>query len=248
MAGEVQAEAPRRWLRAFLGLFFRLLYEECSWAYDAVAWAVSAGRWWAWGRTVMQHLRGPRVLELGHGPGHLLVTMARCGLRPVGLDPSPQMGRLARRRLRRAALGLPLVRARAQALPFRDGCFDSVVATFPSEYILDPATWREAARVVRSGGTDQVAGRVVVAAGVQLDRHHPLWRPLAWLYRVTGESPEACTAAWAPTAEKVAHWLQVRMQAEHVGRTQVVLLVGEKVCTPTQAGQGGQNRNSARRV
>ena len=133
-----------------LQLFFRLLYNELAWTYDLVAWCVSLGQWRTWGRTAIPYLRGERVLELAHGPGHLLAAMAGVGLEPVGLDLSAHMGRLAQRKLTRRGVAVPLVRARAQVLPFRDGCFDSAVATFPTEFILDLATLQEAARVLRS--------------------------------------------------------------------------------------------------
>lgn len=167
---------------SFVRLFFRLLYNELAWTYDLVAWAVSLGQWNAWGRASIPHLRGERVLELAHGPGHLLATLAGCGLSPVGLDLSPAMGRLARRRLRKRGLNTPLVRARAQALPFRTGCFESAVATFPTEFIIDPATLREAARVLGDGGC------LVVAAWVRLGKQDPVSRFIAWLYQVTGQA------------------------------------------------------------
>jgi len=166
---------------AFLRLFFRLLYNEFAWAYDLVAWVVSLGQWQAWGRTAIGHLRGKRVLELAHGPGHLLAAMAKQSLTPVGLDLSPYMGRLAKRRLWKERLAVPLVRARAQKLPFCDGCFDSSVATFPTEFMLDPAALREAARVMRS------RGRLVVVAWAGLGGRDLLSRFIGWLYRVTGQ-------------------------------------------------------------
>lgn len=209
----------RRLWWTFLRLFFRLLYNEFAWAYDLVAWMVSLGQWKAWGRTVIGHLRGERVLELAHGPGHLLVTMMERGLDPVGLDLSPTMGRLAKRRLRKEGLTVPLVRARAQALPFRDRCFDSAVAAFPTEFILDPATLRETARVL---GTD---GRLIVTAWVRLSERDLLSRFVKWLYRVTGQGEplpgvgEAVLvkAGFAPHAV----W-------ERVGYSQVMLVVAEK--------------------
>ncbi|MER3469549.1 MAG: class I SAM-dependent methyltransferase, partial [Thermoflexus sp.] len=88
-------------------------------------------------------LEGPRVLEIGHGPGHLLRAMARAGWHPVGLDRSAAMGRRARRR---AGPSVPLVRGEAQRLPFRDRGFDTVVATFPAPFILEADTWAEVAR------------------------------------------------------------------------------------------------------
>jgi ubiquinone/menaquinone biosynthesis C-methylase UbiE len=166
----------------FVGLFFRLLYNEFAWTYDLVAWAVSLGQWQAWGRTAIPHLRGKRVLELAHGPGHLLVAMAGRGLAPVGLDLSSHMGHLARRRLTKdGTLTVPVVRARTQALPFRDGCFDSTVATFPAEFIMALDTLREAARVLAPGG------RWVIVPGAVLSGRDPLSRFIWWLYRITGQ-------------------------------------------------------------
>jgi len=202
-------------LRSFLRTFFRLLYHELAWTYDLVAWLVSLGQWKAWGRAAIPHLHGQRVLELAHGPGHLLVAMNRAGLSPVGLDLSPQMGRLAQARLRRecptmnrradkampAKAGAParqawgltsqpgvetpgLVRARAQAMPFRSGAFDSVVSTFPTEFIVDPATLNEIARVLKQ------EGRAIVVPGVMFKRSLPA-RALEWLYTLTGQQEPA---------------------------------------------------------
>jgi ubiquinone/menaquinone biosynthesis C-methylase UbiE len=219
--------AMQRLWWAFLRFFFRLLYNEFAWAYDLVAWAVSLGQWTAWGRTVIPHLRGERVLELAHGPGHLLAAMAERGLVPVGLDLSPHMGRLARRRLRRAERPVPLVRARAQALPFRDGCMDSAVATFPTEFIVDAATLREVARVLRGPepAAGRPGGRLVVAAWSHLGGYGPLSRFIGWLYRVTGqgEPPPGLGEAAAAKADFVSHaaW-------ERVGRSEVLLFVADK--------------------
>jgi len=212
---------------AFLRLFFRLLYNQLAWTYDLVAGMVSLGQWNAWGRTAISHLRGQRVLELAHGPGHLLVAMSRRDLAPVGLDPSPHMARLACRRLRKAGLAVPLVRARAQALPFRDGCFDSAVSTFPTEFIIAPATLREAARVLRrptpTGG--QPGGKLVVVAWARLSGRDPLSRLIGWLYRVTGQGEPlpkagemlAVEAGFAP-----------RTVWEQVERSEVMLVVAER--------------------
>jgi ubiquinone/menaquinone biosynthesis C-methylase UbiE len=209
----------RRLWWAFVRLFFRLLYNEFAWTYDLVAWVVSLGQWRAWGRTAIPHLRGNRVLELAHGPGHLLVVMAGQGLAPVGLDLSPYMGRLARRRLGKGGLDVPQVRARAQALPFCDGCFDSAVATFPTEFILAPATLQEVARVL---GTD---GRLVIGAWARLSGRSIPARFIRWLYRITGQDEPLpgtgemvlAKAGFAPRAV----W-------EQVGRSEMLLVVAEK--------------------
>lgn len=190
-----------------LRLFFRLLYGPFAWTYDAVAWAVSRGKWRAWGATALSLIPGGPVLELAHGPGHLLLRMACQEFRPVGLDLSPQMGALARRRLARAGLPPRLVRARAQRLPFPDGAFRAIVATFPTEFILDPATAREAARVLAPGGMV-----VVVPVAIPGGRD-----PLAWalrlLYRITGQDrfpPEDPFSSWRDAGFSIhTEWRQV---------------------------------------
>jgi ubiquinone/menaquinone biosynthesis C-methylase UbiE len=216
----------RRLWRAFLRLFFRLLYNQLAWTYDWVAWAVSLGQWNAWGRAAIPYLRGERVLELAHGPGHLLEAMGGRGLLPVGIDLSPHMSRLARRRLGRAGLAAPLVRARAQALPFRDGCFDSAVATFPTEFIVNPATLRETARVLRRVEpiTGRPGGRLVVVAWARLSGRDPLSRFIGWLYRVTGQGEPLPGHGEAVVVEA---GFAPRTVWDRVGRSEVMLVVAD---------------------
>jgi len=223
---------------AFLRLFFRLLYNQLAWTYDLVAAVVSLGQWNAWGRTAISYLRGQRVLELAYGPGHLLMAMSRRGLAPVGLDPSPHMGRLARRRLRKAGLAVPLVRARAQALPFRDECFDSAVSTFPTEFIIAPATLREAARVLRRPRLTegQPGGRLVVVAWARLSGRDPLSRLIGWLYRVTGQGEPLPKAGEVLAVEAGFTPRTVWQQAK---RSEVMLVVAERA--------GGKNKVARQR-
>lgn len=144
----ITTQVPRMLLR----WSFRLLYNQLAWAYDAVAWGVSLGQWKAWGRTIFPYLRGPRVLDLAHGPGHLLTAMRAAGYQSVGYDLSPSMGRLARRNMAHRGVAIPLALGLAQELPFPTGTFNSVVSTFPAEFILHPVTWREVARVLAPDG------------------------------------------------------------------------------------------------
>jgi ubiquinone/menaquinone biosynthesis C-methylase UbiE len=196
---------------------FRLLYHEFAWSYDLVAWLVSCGQWQNWGRAALPYLVGEHVLELGHGPGHLLVTLAQEGFQPVGLDLSPQMGRLARRRLRRSRLALTLVRGRAQRLPFAACTFDSIVATFPTPYIVEPATLAQVVRTLRPHG------RLVVVTSAQLKGSHPFVRFIEWLYVITGQR-EVLDGWEAPFT---GAGLALRQVSAEIGRSQVWLLIAE---------------------
>jgi len=161
---------------------FRLLYNELSRLYDPVSWAVSLGQWRRWQQTALAYMpAGGSVLEVGFGPGHLLVDLATAGYRPVGLDLSPYMLRLAQRRLWRRGAAANLVRGRANALPFGACAFDAVVLTFPTPFVYDPAWIRHLERVLKPG-----ARLIVVETGFFTQRNLPT-RLLEWLYRVTGQ-------------------------------------------------------------
>ncbi len=163
--------------------FFYLLYHQFAWTYDLVAAVVSLGRWKDWVRGVLPYVEGPRVLELGHGPGHLQIALTGKGFQAYGLDESRFMSRQAARRLDRHSLPLRLTRGLAQGLPFPGGTFATVVSTFPSEYIFDEKTLTEIHRVLRPGGSLVILPLAWITGG------RPLEKLAAWLFRVTGQAP-----------------------------------------------------------
>jgi SAM-dependent methyltransferase len=187
--------------------------------FDFVSGHVSGGRWRLWGRTSISYVQGRRVLELGHGPGHLLIELKKAGYRPTGIDLSPGMGRLASRRLRLAGLNVPLVRCRAQVLPFHANSFDAVVATFPTDAALEQDTLREVARVIPQGG------RLALVVGAQREGSQPDPRFIEWLKGVIGpeEKGRDRTASVFSGAG-----LRPRIECRSVEGSPVILVVAEK--------------------
>ncbi len=180
----VSLSFPKRILFLILRLFFKLLYHQFAWIYDGVASLVSLGAWQIWVTSVLPYVGGPRVLEIGFGPGHLQVTLNQKGIITYGLDESCQMARIAHKRL--SGMGYPskLVRGDAQLLPFADHCFDQVVMTFPAEYILNPSTLAEIHRILLDGGM------VIMLPLAWITGRKPLQRLAAWVNHITGEAPE----------------------------------------------------------
>jgi ubiquinone/menaquinone biosynthesis C-methylase UbiE len=164
-------------------LFFHQLYHSFSWAYDLVAATVSAGRWKDWVIETAKLVIGPRVLELGFGPGHLQKHLTACGMAIYGLDESRQMVCRASKTLARQGLPAHLARGMAQNLPFPNLFFDCVTATFPSQYIFDPVTLEEVYRVLKPGG------QLVVLMASWITGRSMRERWLALLFRITGEVP-----------------------------------------------------------
>jgi ubiquinone/menaquinone biosynthesis C-methylase UbiE len=164
-----------RWIgRLTLWATYRL-YNEFAPLYDLAAWLVSAGRWGEWRRLALDYVSGPVVLEVGFGTGALLAELAQRGIRAIGLEISPAMQKVTARKLRRLGISAPRLRGAVQSLPFADGCVDTVLSTFPAEYIADPEALREMQRVLRRprdatdpGGRLVIVGLAVYRSGAPL--------------------------------------------------------------------------------
>ncbi len=171
---------PAIWVR-IITFGFRLLYNELAWTYDAVSWLVSMGQWRQWQQAALPYLSGQAILELAHGPGHMLLELETNGYNAIGFDLSPFMTHIASRRLRQNDSAVAILRAQAQQLPFVNSSFDSVLSTFPTKFIADPATLVELYRVLRPGG------RVVIVPQARLTGGGLISRFLEWLYAITGQ-------------------------------------------------------------
>lgn len=208
-----------RLLRAFLQLFFTHFYTTLAWSYDLVAWAVSVGKWNDWVLSAAPAVELDPVLELGHGPGHLLRALAEIGRPVFGVDASRQMTRIARRRLQLAGRPLRLAQARAEALPFPPAAFGSVVSTFPTEYILSAATASELWRALRPGG------RLVILPMAEIIGGRLLERLAGWLFRITGQSQDFA-ARWEQPYREAGFRLQ--REELDVRNSRVIRIVGQR--------------------
>jgi ubiquinone/menaquinone biosynthesis C-methylase UbiE len=161
--------------------------EQIPWLYDAgmvLLEKTGLGRWRSW----LAGGVGPgRVLDLGCGTGRNLPLYGR-GVRAIGLDPCRESLLKARRRVP----GVPLVRARAEALPFRDGAFDTVVSGLVFCSVSDvPRGLAEVKRVLKAGGVLRMLEHVR-AGGRFAARLQDLTQP-AWTWLSGGCHPNRDT-------------------------------------------------------
>jgi ubiquinone/menaquinone biosynthesis C-methylase UbiE len=206
-----------------LRIFFYLLYHQMAWTYDWVAAAVSIGLWGKWVLSVLPYLDGARCLELGHGPGHLQKAMwSKSGASRMifGLDASPQMGFIAKRRLRQLGVSPNLVNGVAQSLPFPENVFRTVVATFPTEFIFSSATLSEVYRVLAP------AGRLVVLTSALITGKRYPEKTAAWLFKVTGQSSPLDRRLLEPARQA---GFRIKVEEIKVKSSVVILLIAEKV-------------------
>lgn len=123
-----------------------------------------------------------RVLEVGVGSGLNLALYGTDVEVVYGLDPSPELARMARRRLGQLRCPVRLITGSGEAVPLPDGSVDTVVSTWTLCSIPDPA--RALAEI----------GRVLTPAGRFIFIEH-------------GRSPDARVRAWQDRLEPV--WQRV---------------------------------------
>lgn len=167
--------------------------EQLPWCYDLGLWLAERGAFGRWRRWLPGGAAG-RTLDLGTGTGRNLPHLPPAA-QAVAVDPCPQNLAAARRR----APGVALVRARAEALPFRDGAFDTVLSGMVLCSVDDPAaSLGEIQRVLSPGGTLRLLEHVRAASplgGWWQDLVQPAWTWAAGGCRPNRETERAVAAA-----------------------------------------------------
>ena len=227
------AKLRQQWVK-LLRWGFHLLYHQLAWTYDGVSWLVSFGAWRDWQHAALPYVRGPHVLEIAHGPGHMLITLHEDGHQVVGIDLSPQMGALSHKRLNGAGIQVPLLQGMAQNLPLQSQFFDSVLVTFPTEFLIDGQTLEAVHRVLKG------SGRFIIVPEAQFTGHSLPERFIEWLYLITGQRHQRYTDQEPPSqTPDHTRWQPLIMQFLEAGfqlnihtiplkRSQVTVLLAQK--------------------
>src|SRR4051812_23321949 len=98
--------------------------------------------------------QGMEVLDVGTGSGGTVaIPAAQRGGKVIGVDLTPELFEVARRRASEAQVDVQWVEGDAEALPFDDGSFDRVFSTFGHMFApRHKQAGAELARVCRPGG------------------------------------------------------------------------------------------------
>jgi ubiquinone/menaquinone biosynthesis C-methylase UbiE len=163
-----------------------------------------------------------KVLELGIGAGANLRWYDTARVESLtGIEPSPELRAMATAARRPENPALEVIDAGAEALPFADASFDSVVCTFTLCTVHDHhQAVREARRVLRPGGRLLFCEHGLARdAGVQRwqRRIDPLWAPVfggCHITRAVRETIEQVfkieqwQGGFQPGSLKLAGWME----------------------------------------
>ena len=135
------------------------LYDKISGWYDPLA-GTWERRWRDLGLKKLGVREGERVLEIGFGTGHTILTLAQSTGRSgkvYGIDLSPRMVGIAQDRVDEAGLSERVVLRCGDAaqLPFETGCFNVIFMSFTLELFDTPEiseVLNECRRVLCGGG------------------------------------------------------------------------------------------------
>jgi ubiquinone/menaquinone biosynthesis methyltransferase len=136
--------------------YVRRLFSTIADRYDLITVLLSFGQDRRWKRrlvTLANVQPGAAALDLACGTGDIAFAVAARGANVVGLDLTPRMLELARRKRQAGSGATQFLAGDMMALPFRDGCVDIVTTGYGIRNvpILEPAIG-EIRRVLRPGG------------------------------------------------------------------------------------------------
>jgi ubiquinone/menaquinone biosynthesis C-methylase UbiE len=134
-------------------------------------------------RRVAELVRGPKVLDLGCGTGNLMIRLARLGLGVVGVDFSPEMLAVAKRKIL-PGMTVSLVQAGAAELidHFPTGSFDTIVSILVFSELSDAEqrlVLQQCSGLLRPSGRLILADEVRAPTLLRRSLHHLVRIPLS---------------------------------------------------------------------
>ena len=163
-----------------------------------IDWAMGLGRTAPYRQRMAARAQGA-VLEVGIGSGVNLPFYTSRVKRIYGVDPSPELLRIAGRRARDAPFPVELLRGSAEALPLENARVDTVVTTCTLCSVANaPRALAEMQRVLKDGGellfVEHGRAPDPVIARWQ-DRLTPVWKHLAGGCHLNREPDKLIAAA-----------------------------------------------------
>lgn len=147
-------------------LFYKFYH---SWPrfYDNFTQLFSLGQWERWQNRVFEDLTGKKILEIGVGPGRLLINLLNKGYTLSGIELRKGMAYEARRRVKEKGYEVEILHRSVYSMPYENESFDCIIMTFVLAEIkdLDKAII-EMQRVLKKGGKI-----IVIAGGMPEDRN-----------------------------------------------------------------------------
>ena len=122
------------------------VYNEIAHTYDKTIALINSLNHWMFVRNLP--LKKERVLEIGCGPGHLLILLENYFDKIYAIDKSEEMISLARKKTNRAKFSIK----DANKLPYKDNFFDCVLSNMSFLYLDRSKAIREAMRVLKPEG------------------------------------------------------------------------------------------------
>lgn len=149
-----------------IDLFYRA-YHAWPRFYEGITELFSIGQWEKWQDRVFEDLSGKKILEIGVGPGKLLIRIAKKGYTVIGIELRRGMADEARRRVKKAGFDIDILHQSVYHLPFKDETFDCIVLTFVLAEIIElERAIVEMKRVLKRNGKI-----IVIAGGMPQDKN-----------------------------------------------------------------------------
>ncbi len=135
--------------------------------YDSTIQLLSIGQWERWQEKIFEDLEGKRILEIGVGPGKLLLKIAKRGYIVTGIELNKGMAYEARKKVKKYGYDIDILHQSVYKLPFKSETFDCIVMTFVLAEIanLDRAI-QEMKRILKKKGKV-----IIIAGGMPQDKN-----------------------------------------------------------------------------